>query len=107
MERRQFFRHKIFADLVIYVDRKNFRGVAYNISIGGINFVADKILKTGTICKINFLTDTELDYKLKGKVVRAEVINKKDKMGKYGIEFDKPIKLSILQTVADLFTIPR
>ena len=102
-ESRKNPRYKIFADLRIKVKKKTIIGVAYNVSKGGLNFVADETIKDNDICSISMMMQTQVSYQLDGKIVYASFIDNSSSIGKYGLEFSNNISSNELKYIIDLF----
>lgn len=106
-QERKYTRYKIFADLEIFVKKQKIIGAAYNISRGGMNFVADKELKPGDSCKITMRERAQFSISLEGQIVYASMINSVRGVGKYGLSFDKIIEKTEVDVICEIFKLAK
>ncbi len=96
IERRKFKRFKIVTDLMVDLpdNSKKMYCVAYDISQENISFVSLENLQIGQKCTITILANNR---RYKGIIASKAEFKKRDNMKKYGIHFQAPISIGILQ----------
>ena len=96
IERRKFKRFKIITDLMVNLpdNSKKMYCVAYDISQENISFVSLEDLQIGQKCVITILVNNR---KYKGIIASKAEFKKRGSMKKYGIHFQAPISIGIVQ----------
>lgn len=97
-EIKEFPRTEVLADVVVDNREKKFTAVTFNISRGGVCFVASNVLAVGDRCTV-YLKKNRNIFLEKGTIKWLRYVDEKQDMIKYGMEFREPVE----QERIDLF----
>ena len=86
-ENREYPRYRIIVDLKIHYKKREFMAAGFNISQGGIRFVAETKFKLHDSCTIEFIDAKGISIIKGGTIVNEEDIHKYPEMKKYGLRF--------------------
>lgn len=90
-EKRKKSRNSMLADIIIEHKSQEIYSVAYNISQSGLYFVTSGVFDKGNICLITLRDRGKSFYRRKGIIKWSKMIETRNKMISYGLEFKKPI----------------